>query len=341
MISTAHARTLRLIVASALLPAISGCFIVAPGNDGGDRGDGNGNGGGALPGIGVQDGVNFTHTLLHRGQIRRYYVHTPRGWDGRSPLAVVLNFHGGLSNPQTQAEASQMNDLADAEDFLVVYPEGTAPGPNLLLEQYTWNAGKCCGSASENDVDDVGFVAELLDRLPTQYPVDEDRIYATGMSNGGMMAHRIGVELADRIAAIAPVAGALQQDDPPAPSRPVPVLHFHGLLDENAPFDGGQSQNEGNPVEQNSVPYTISYWVDENDCDPTPTITEFDDYVEDTYEPAGANGAPVRLIVLPEGGHTWPGGVDVTANLNTGPLVESVDASAMMWQFFEQFSRSD
>lgn len=325
------------VAIAALLLSLPGCIVLVspPADDNGNPpADGNNPPVGGQPiGLPAEDNIEI---LLHDRMIRRYFVHQPEGWDGVTPLPVVLNFHGGRSTPETQAGASQMNVLADEKDFMVVYPEGTGPG--VERDNYTWNAGGCCGYAMENNVDDVGFVAALLDDLDAHYTIDRRRVYATGMSNGAMMAHRVGVELAERIAAVAPVAGSLMLENPPQPARPVPVMHFHGLLDENAPFNGGQSQNSLNPVEQNSIPETIAWWVQADGANPEPATTTFTDYIEERHEPLSAGGAPVVLIILPEGGHTWPGGVDVTADLNTGPLVESVDASGMMWDFFSGFA---
>src|SRR5262249_11253544 len=152
------------------------------------------------------------------------------GFDGKSPVAVVLNLHGGMGRAESQRRQSGMNRVSDQHGFLVVYPDGTGIGPLL-----TYNAGACCGYAEKTRVNDVGFINALIDDLERQYQVDPRRIYATGFSNGAMMSYRLGCELSERIAAIAPVSGDLGVDGP-VPKRPVPIIHFHGLKDENSPY---------------------------------------------------------------------------------------------------------
>lgn len=279
------------------------------------------------------------HLVAHGGSERRYLVHKPAGWDGHRPLPVVLAFHGGGGRAEMQRTQSGLNAKSDRHRFLVVYPDGTGPTVRKLgqgkVGVLTWNAGLCCGSAVENGVDDVGFVRTLLDDLPRHFAIDASRIYATGMSNGSMMAHRVGVELADRIAAIAPVAGAIMIEDLGIrPSRPVPILYFHGRKDPSAKFEGGPGQRY--KTVHRSVPETINWWIQTNGCNATPVAVEdHGDYVLRRFEPPPEQpGAPVNFVLLPEGGHTWPGGVDVTAGMGTGALIETVDASEMMWHFF-------
>ncbi|MBX3411468.1 MAG: hypothetical protein KF708_02030 [Pirellulales bacterium] len=278
------------------------------------------------------------HQLRHGDRDRYYYVHVPEGHDGTQPLPVVLNFHGGGGNADAARRQSRMNEVADRHGFLVVYPEGSGRLRHKLL---TWNAGSCCAYAVDKQIDDVGFVAALLDDLSKQYSLDARRIYATGISNGAMLAYRLACELPDRITAISPVAGTLGVDGP-VPDRGVPVLHFHGRQDRNVPFSGGFGPNGLLKVDHRSVPDTIAWWCRANQCDvERPEVQESSDVVIRRYLPradAGAKGAPVELYELTDGGHTWPGGADITAGLGTGKLVTNVDASELMWQFFQQFS---
>jgi polyhydroxybutyrate depolymerase len=275
------------------------------------------------------------HFVTHDGRKRRYLVHVPKGHDGKKALPVVLAFHGGMGRAETQRTQSGLNDVADREGFLVVYPDGTG-----LTRLLTFNSGGVNGYAMRNRVDDVGFVRTLIDKeLPSNYAIDKRRVYATGMSNGAMMTYRLACELSDRIAAIAPVAGDMAVDGP-QPKRPVPVIHFHGLKDPNVMFEGGVGRNAFQPMPHRSIPETIDWWVKADRCAAEPVEKKREkDYTMTRYEPKkGAEGAPVVLYVMPEGGHTWPGGVDLTAHLGTGKLVQSVDASKLMWEFFKQHS---
>lgn len=273
------------------------------------------------PAGGANAGADAEHSLTHAGRSRHFLVHVPRGHDGQRPLPVVLGFHGGGGKAESFRTLSRLNEAADRHGFLVVYPRGSGRWRNVL----TFNAGRCCGYAMEQQIDDVGFVRALLDELPRLYPVDARRVYATGMSNGAMFCYRLACELPDRIAAIAPVAGAMTVDGP-TPARPVPVLHFHGQKDRFAPFEGGKGPLGGPPF--GAVRDTIRWWVKVNRCcEQAAEVEKNATFVRERYLPAGDTpGAPVVFYVLPNGGHTWPDGKD-----------GNVSATALMWEFFEPF----
>lgn len=277
---------------------------------------------------------NSTHKLAFDGRTRTYEVHLPPNYDGKTPLPVVLNLHGGGGNATVQRRQSQMDKTADRFGFIVVYPEGTSAFGRLL----TWNAGICCGYAKNHNVDDVGFIARLLDELPKQYAIDPSRVYSTGMSNGAAMSYRLACELPDRIAAIGAVASTMGVDGP-RPTRPVPIIQIQGLKDPIAPFEGGFGKSLPR-VDRRAVRDVIRWWCEVDNCAPEPAeVVRTADYVMERYNPRpGQPGAPIVLYMLPEGGHTWPGGVDVTAYLGTGKLIETFDANATMWEFFRQFA---
>lgn len=282
---------------------------------------------------------NFEHFLEYDGWLRRYLVHVPRNYDGVTDMPVVIVLHGGLGRAELQRAMSRMNFVADEGDFIAVYPDGTGPTVEIdgqPIALLTWNAGGCCGFAQQHGVDDVGFIGALLDDLAARYAMNPRRVYATGISNGAMLAYRLAAELSERIAAIAPVAGPMMVN-PPAPPRAVPVMHFHGLADQHVPFEGGIGEDAIIPVDFPPVLETIGWWVEVNGCAAEPVVSEGQDYIRLEFAPQSDGGAPVVLYELPEGGHTWPGGVDVTADLGTGELIESVDASRLMWAFFQQF----
>jgi polyhydroxybutyrate depolymerase len=157
----------------------------------------------------------------------RLYVPTSLPKGTRVPLVVVL--HGGFGVADGAAKQTGFDAQAERGKFLVVYPQG-------ILR--SWNAGICCGPAMKNNVDDVRFITTLLDRLEADYRIDTRRVYATGISNGGMMAYRLACEAPDRFAAIAPVAATLTISGC-RPPQPVSLLHIHGMEDGNVPFAGG------------------------------------------------------------------------------------------------------
>jgi polyhydroxybutyrate depolymerase len=278
-------------------------------------------------------------TLMHDGLERSYRMHLPPQYDGAKPLPVVLNLHGAATNGDVQITFTGMNRKSDEAGFIVVYPEGTGPNAVALF----WNSGgpplRRPGK-SLNDRDDVGFIRAVLDDLAGVAKIDAKRVYCTGMSNGGMMTHRLGIELADRLAAIAPVAGTIGIKDP-KPARAVPVLHIHGTKDTFVPWEGWKSQIELF-VTFNSVDEAIDFWVKHNGSRKPPKIEQLPDAVPDdgmtveryTYA-AGPQGAEVVLVKIIGGGHTWPG-QSFRLEAWLGKVCEDFDANDLIWDFFQR-----
>jgi len=283
--------------------------------------------------------------LQHQGRDRHYLVHVPPQVREALPLPVVLNFHGGGSNAAAQKDYSGMDRTADQEGFLVVYPDGSGPRTSRFL---TWNAGRCCGYAMEQDIDDVGFVLALLDDLARRTPVDRSRIYATGLSNGAMMAYRMAVDAADHIAAIAPVAGAMGVEGG-TPARPIPVLHIHSVDDPRALYEGG----EGPPfpwtdrtVVHKPVEEAIREWVEFDGCPTQPTIEATivaeegradAGHTATRYRYASCEGsAEVVFWQLTGAGHVWPAGQQDHLEQILGRSTQVIDANEVIWSFFSK-----
>jgi polyhydroxybutyrate depolymerase len=188
----------------------------------------------APPGPGVH-----TRELSWSNERRSYLLYVPATYTSEHPAPVVLNFHGNRSRAADQVALSRMNAAADAAGFVVIYPEGVG-----VMRWHSFNAGACCAVALERHEDDVGFAMAVVDDVGKLLRVDSAHVFATGMSNGAMMAYRLACERPDRIAAIAPVAGVLVFRGC-NPARPVPVLHFHGTADRFVPYDGRPA--EGTP----------------------------------------------------------------------------------------------
>ncbi|HVC98315.1 MAG TPA: PHB depolymerase family esterase [Pirellulales bacterium] len=266
---------------------------------------------------------------------RSYLVHVPPGYDGSKPTPVVLAFHGGGVNAEQLVAFCGLNEKSDEAGFIAVYPSGTGRVPHAL----TWNAGNCCGYAMQNNVDDVGFTRALLDDLAQAAAVDARRVFATGMSNGGMICYRLASELSDRIAAVAAVGGPMGTETC-SPKRPVSVIHFHGTLDLFAPFHGGKGERSASGTSFLSVEHTIGAWVTANGCPETPTVAQEPNKSGDgmtverrTYGP-GNGGAEVVLIAIEGGGHTWPGRQPRFALL--GKSTKDISANDVMWEFFQR-----
>ncbi|MFW5875513.1 MAG: alpha/beta hydrolase family esterase [Myxococcota bacterium] len=260
-------------------------------------------------------------TFEYDGETREYHIHVPPGYDASLPTPLVANYHGLTSDKDQQALFSEMNALADAEGFLVVYPNGL---------DNSWNGGACCPPSSTNMVDDVGFSRELVQQVGSQACVDSERVYATGMSNGGFMSHRLACEASDVFAAFGPVAGVLGL--PPedcTPERPVPIIHFHGTEDPLVAYESGDGFA--------GVVDTMQGWADRNGCDATPEETfRNGDAHCDSWSGCDAD-VEVTLCTIDGMGHCWPGsetGESICPSFGFGPGSLDIDANAHMWDLF-------
>lgn len=285
------------------------------GGAGGGVGGSSGQGGGTCQGLaGMAGDTDFT--LDWDGATRHFKVHAPPGYDPTAPTPVALVFHGYTEDGDQIETISEMSPAADAKGFLVVYADGLGT---------SWNAGACCGSSAMSGVDDVGFVGALIDHVASQYCVDDKRVFSAGFSNGGMLSQRLACELADRIAAIGPVAGPIAFS-PCTPSRPVPVMEFHGTADPIVSYNGGGLSSA------DSVPDTIAAWVARNGCSGTPVVSF--QQGDATCEAYGSceQGADVVLCTLSGDGHQWPGGQSAGAFF--GSINMDIEASPALLDFF-------
>lgn len=303
-------------------------------------------------------------SLRHGGHRRDYTVHLPPQFDGKASLPVVMVLHGGGSNVDATIKMTRMNEVADRHGFIAVYPAGTGGG--LFSSRFlTWNAGRCCGKAIEEQTDDVGFISTLIDRLAKDYHIDKRRVYATGISNGSQMSYRLSCDLSTKIAAIAPVGG---QSVMPScnPTRAVPVFHIHGTQDQCAKYTGGSDcggcfdrsmQKVGVSLEEKTwacdpVEQQIAQTARRNGCSAQKHVSlQRGRVVCEAFEGCPAN-ADVALCKVGGGGHTWPGGGEYRKpclknpngracgilNQTLGAVNTDINASELMWEFFSQHS---
>ncbi|APW59434.1 alpha/beta hydrolase family esterase [Paludisphaera borealis] len=268
-------------------------------------------------------------SLTSEGLPRAYWVHIPPGYDASKPTPVVLILHSALMNGPSMAKFCGMNDKADQAGFIAVYPNGA--GPTSLFKY--WDAG----GVKFRDSDDVGFIAKVLDDLESVVHVDRKRVFAAGMSNGGMMCYRLAAELSNRIAAIASVAGSMAINDC-HPKRPVPVLHFHGTKDGVVLYNGPDERTPSN-IKFLSVDDTVRAWARLDGCPPTPSIDVLPHLKDQIpirraiYGP-GTDGAEVVLYSVQGGGHTWPGRDPEMFFL--GKSTKDVSANDLIWEFFQK-----
>ncbi len=303
----------------------------------------------AVPSAACTDGVRLPsgdadRTIASGGVERSYVLSVPTGYDGTTPMPVVVDFHGYLEGAKVHTAMSELRTLGESEGFLTVTPQGTGKVPS-------WNFTP--------DGADVAFVDDLLDELESALCIDTSRVYASGMSNGAMMTSTLACTTSDRFAAVAPVAGIITIDQCSA-DQPVPAIIFHGTDDQFVAFEGGLgtgalelptadggtiggggsvgNELDGLSVEgfaPDTVPERAATWAERNGCDPETDTEAVSDSVDlITFRNCPSNGA-VELYVIDGGGHSWPGS-DFSAAIESvvGPTTTDIDATALMWEFF-------
>ncbi len=261
------------------------------------------------------------HQLTWDGTQRSFRIYRPA--QVTQPVSVVVVLHGGGGSAATAEAAYGWDRAADRHGFVVAYPESLGQA---------WNAGSCCGRAQTVDADDVGFVTAVVAELLGEEPLDPDRVYLTGFSNGAMLSYRIACEAPGVFAAIAPVSGTQLVDC--ADARPVSLLAIHGTSDPSVPYDGGPGSGVGN-VDGPSAPTVNEFWRTVDDC------------AEPSDQRSGAitrstatcpSGRTVELITIDGGAHHWPGSVTSQGNPSNSASNE-LDTTQEIWSFFAEHTR--
>jgi polyhydroxybutyrate depolymerase len=271
--------------------------------------------------------TTFIDSIFVGGQYRSYRLYVPAIYTGASARPLILNLHGYTSNAQQQQLYSNFMPIADTANFLMVFPNGT-----FSSGQRFWNAG-----LSSALVNDIAFLSALIDSLDLTYNINLNRVYSTGMSNGGYMSHTLACELSNRITAIASVTGSIfntQYGSNCHPMRPVPVMQIHGTNDPTVPYIGSSTSM---PIDS-----VVKYWVTKNNCNPVatfsnvPNTSSTDGCTAEHYRYLnGTSGSSVELYKIIGGTHTWPGfpfgGLGTNLDIN---------ASKEIWRFFNKYSLS-
>jgi len=273
--------------------------------------------------------VTLTPTI--DGKQRLAIVHVPTGYRATTPVPLVLNMHGSQSTALQQEGLTGMDATADADTFIVAYPQGDITAGtgfewNVPDEPLLGGAAVPAGSP-----DDVSFLTQLVTLLGQRYCIDTNRVFATGFSGGARMASQVACDASNVFAAVAPVSG-LRLPSPCPSTRPVPVIAFHGTADPVDPYAGN-----GQPYWTYSVPVAAQRWGSHNGCAATPQRRNFAPTVVITqYAPCTAN-AEVELLTIAGEGHEWPGGPHLPRSITRvlGPQSTAVSANDEMWQFFE------
>jgi polyhydroxybutyrate depolymerase len=282
-----------------------------------------------LPVEEVPGGTSTETLTLDDGTERTYRVHVPDGLPAGEPVPLLLALHGGGGSAEQFARNSGFDAVADREGFIVAYPDGSGA-------IRTWNGGYCCGAADRDDIDDVAFLRALVDELREAYPVDPDRVFAAGHSNGGIMSYRLACEAADVFAAIGVVAGSVGIESC-APSSPVSVVHIHGDQDQNHPIDGGVGPNGVSGVSFRSAGSSVEEWAGLDGCDPRATTST--EGAVSTQEWSGCDGGTdVVFHTISGASHAYPGH-PATAPSLTGEASTAMDASEVIWTFLSTHGR--
>lgn len=262
------------------------------------------------------EGELLSLTLSHNALSREYLLYTPQGYDGSSKLPMMLNFHGFGGTMNGHMGAADMRTLADSENFILVYPQGSP------LDGYShWNSS-LPGGDNKSEADDFGFINALINKVASEYEIDTTRVYASGYSNGGFMSHSLACYAGDKIAAIAGVAGSILDAESCAPAHKTAVMVVHGTADETVLYEGSNGFS--------SVEGALDYWIDFNETNTAPVTESYIDgstTIERYSYSDASNQTYVEHYKVIDGGHIW-----FKFNYNGSTTNE------LIWEFVSQWS---
>jgi polyhydroxybutyrate depolymerase len=269
--------------------------------------------------------------LTWDGLNRTFLVYLPKDEPQGVKLPVIFALHGRFGTPEGTVKLADFRPIADREKVILVYPAGIS---------HSWNDGRLKTPAHKKNIDDVGFLNQLMTYMIRNYPVDSTRIYVTGMSNGGFMTSRLGCALSNRVAAIAVVAASIGEDSACQPERPVSVLYMQGTKDPLVPCYGGEMElGAGGMIDSHRQ--VLDRWIAIDGCANRPVVRHWPDSAGDgttiTREEYvnTASGARVVGYTIEGGGHAWPGGWAYLPKLFIGVTSKNLNACEAIWAFFE------
>ena len=280
-----------------------------------------------------------TISITVDGNLRYFIVFLPAGYNNAGKMPLIFVIHGGSGTPEGMIRLADFRPIADRDKVVLVYPAGI---------QKNWNDGRPT-MPNELGIDDVSFFDQLIDYMVVNYPVDESKVYATGISNGGFMSSRLGCELSNRIAAIAVVSATMEANTIAPNCKPgisMPAIYIHGTADPLVPFLGGEMTANGTAGGVILSHFqVVDKWVANNNCNSTPSISDLPDLANDgttikqRIYSGGINGSEVVSYVVLNGGHTWPQGYQYLAELFIGKTSQDMNAREVIWDFFSRFER--
>lgn len=295
-----------------------------------------------------QESGSHTFTIVVNGLERTYIVHVPAAYKPQTPAPLVIMLHGGGGTAMAAARETGWAMKAEKEGFLAVFPNAMARDPaqpsNFVKNPQLWNDGSDRFYPGQKAPDDVRFIAAMVEDISARFAVDRQRIFVTGFSNGGSMSFLVGAELSDRIAAIAPVAGALWFD-PPMLKYPVSMCYITGTADPLNLIDGGvpklatgasdRIRAKPKPPVRNS----ILKWAKALGCSSaTASTSRINGVHTETYS-ACPDSAEVVYIAVEGLGHTWAGGRSLLPESMVGKTSDKIQANDVIWGFFQRHAR--
>lgn len=269
-------------------------------------------------------------TLQIGGRSRTVDVHLPAGYTGKTPVPLVLNLHGSGSTAAQQELFTGMDTTADADGFVVAYPQALIPDGS----GFDWNVpgAPLVGGRSvpHGAADDVAFLTQLVRILERRYCIDSHAVYATGFSGGARMVSELACDDAAQLAAVAPVSG-LRRPAHCAATRDVPVIAFHGTADPIDPFRG-----HGEAYWTDSVPAAARAWAASEHCKPRAAVSHPVSSVTLNRYAGCRRGSTVELYAIAGEGHEWPGGPRLPPRYTAllGPQSDAIAADQTIWAFF-------
>ena len=287
---------------------------------------------------------NHDESLQFGGLTRTFIVHVPPSFNGKSKVPVVFMLHGAGGSGAGADSETGWTGKSDREGFIVVFPDGTPPRPSLparfLLNPRLWNDGSGRGAAGKENIDDVGFISAIIDFVEARYAADPDRIYCTGFSNGASMTFSVGVNLSNRIAAIAPVSGHLWLKQKQL-AYPVPLLFIIGTADPLNPIAGGNVKLPWG-VEQYHPPVedSLKEWERMLSCGPQVETARDGNGVRELVYDRCSKGGEVLYYRIDGLGHVWPGGQNKLPEKWVGKPDDKLNATNVIWDFFKAHPRT-
>lgn len=259
------------------------------------------------------------YRLVSGGRERRYLLYVPQGYEGRSALPVVIDFHGSGSDPREEMTVSGMDRAADRRGFVLVMPYAAV---ELEGGGYTWNV-----PPDARLPDDVLLTVEVLEHAAARVRIDKARVYVAGFSGGARLASELACAIPEHVAAVGAVGGL--RAPPACAGRPVPVIAFHGTGDPINPYAGGGSEYWGYGVDA-----AVRGWVEHNGCAAGVAETRLSPAVVERRYRGCVAAAEVVLYRIEGGGHTWPGSAYPFPEERFGRTERALDATARMLDFF-------